>query len=231
MRISFVHGNVLIDQSKGQGNEPATANMPVTAGTVLRTGKDGLAEIEFENGSTVRMAEETALWFPSMTGTDTGSPVTALNPQSGTIYLDYRRAGGNVLYVRGALRMELLRNYCHLRISLTDSEAVIAVFDGSLTNSAGLNVGKGQTLRVDLKTNAILAATNGIDPAATDRWDRERQKYESAHSRPDVLPLTLAPRTGRAPTDERWADPVWNSMPDMPNMNSGTTVRTPTPPK
>ena len=55
VRLSQVDGDVQIDRNTGQGYEKAFLNLPVTQGTKLRTGQDARAEIEFENGSTLRI--------------------------------------------------------------------------------------------------------------------------------------------------------------------------------
>src|SRR5436305_810764 len=56
VRLSFVEGNVQMDQHDGRGLQKAFLNMPIGQGTVLLTRDEGRAEVEFENGSTIRIA-------------------------------------------------------------------------------------------------------------------------------------------------------------------------------
>src|SRR5579863_3047988 len=63
VRLSDVHGMVQIDKNSGLGFENAFANLPITQGTQLRARQNGRAEIEFEDGSTVRITPGTTLEF------------------------------------------------------------------------------------------------------------------------------------------------------------------------
>ena len=57
VRLSSVEGQVQIDRAAGEGLERAILNTPVVEGTRLVTGSDGLAEVEFENQSALRLTE------------------------------------------------------------------------------------------------------------------------------------------------------------------------------
>ena len=52
-------GTFKLTATPGQGYEKAFLNLPVTQGTKLRTGPDARAEIEFEDGSTLRITPGT----------------------------------------------------------------------------------------------------------------------------------------------------------------------------
>ena len=68
VRLSQVDGAVQIDRNTGQGFEKAFLNLPITQGTKIRTGADSRAEIEFEDGTTLRLTPNTAVEFPSLPG-------------------------------------------------------------------------------------------------------------------------------------------------------------------
>src|SRR6476620_7864348 len=72
VRLSQVDGDVQIDRNTGQGYEKAFLNLPVTQGTKLRTGTDSRAEIEFEDGTTLRLTPGTAVEFPELARRDSG---------------------------------------------------------------------------------------------------------------------------------------------------------------
>jgi len=55
VRLSEVKGEVQLDRQTGKGFENAMANLPVVEGEKLKTG-NGVAEVEFEDNSTVRLA-------------------------------------------------------------------------------------------------------------------------------------------------------------------------------
>src|SRR5271169_5705804 len=55
VRLSDVQGSVQIDKNSGLGFESAFLNLPVMQGARLRTRGNGRVEIEFEDGSTMRL--------------------------------------------------------------------------------------------------------------------------------------------------------------------------------
>src|ERR1700719_1393581 len=63
VRLSEVQGTVQIDRGAGDGFDKAFINLPVIEGAKLKTGKDGRAEVEFEDGSALRLAPDTEVEF------------------------------------------------------------------------------------------------------------------------------------------------------------------------
>src|SRR5437763_15694626 len=88
VRLSQVDGAVQADRNTGQGFEKAFLNMPVTQGMKLRTNTDGRAEIEFEDGSTLRMVPHTIVVFPELSLRETGAKATAVNIRGGPAYVN-----------------------------------------------------------------------------------------------------------------------------------------------
>src|ERR1700684_4507300 len=70
VRLSDVQGSVQIDKNAGLGYENAFDNLPVTQGTRLHTRDNGRAEIEFEDGSTMRITPNTTVEFNKLGLTD-----------------------------------------------------------------------------------------------------------------------------------------------------------------
>ena len=92
VRLSDVEGAVQIDRNTGQGFEKAFINLPITQGVTLRTGKDGFAAVEFEDGSTLRMTPETVVSFPELKRRDSGVKVSVASLQQGMAYISYASA-------------------------------------------------------------------------------------------------------------------------------------------
>jgi hypothetical protein len=90
VRLSYVEGDVRFN--RGDGNRPdlkkpweqAGINLPIEQGFALSTGNDGRAEIEFETGGIVYLAENSVLLFDQLTSTG-GVPATRLELVSGTL--------------------------------------------------------------------------------------------------------------------------------------------------
>jgi hypothetical protein len=75
VRLSYVDGKVQMERAYNQGLERAILNSPVIEGSRIVTGSDGLAEIEFENKTTVRLGEATEVRFRQLLVNDAGDKV------------------------------------------------------------------------------------------------------------------------------------------------------------
>src|SRR5262252_4474006 len=78
VRLSDVQGTVQIDRGAGQGFEKAFLNLPLVEGAKLKTGRDGRAEVEFEDGSALRLARDSQVEFPRLALADDGAKLTTV---------------------------------------------------------------------------------------------------------------------------------------------------------
>src|SRR5271166_3037995 len=72
VRLSDVQGTVQIDKNTGLGFENAFLNLPITQGTRLKTLQNGRAEVEFEDGSALRLAPNSTIEFSTLGLSDAG---------------------------------------------------------------------------------------------------------------------------------------------------------------
>src|SRR5216684_9212121 len=86
VRLSRADGQVLVSHPGGDGWEEALVNLPLQEGDTLAT-QGGFAEIEFENGATAYLAENSSLQFTQLGFSGSGR-VTQLNltQGAGTFY-------------------------------------------------------------------------------------------------------------------------------------------------
>src|SRR5437762_7129715 len=127
VRLSQVDGAVQADRNTGQGFEKAFLNMPVTQGMKLRTNADGRAEIEFEDGSTLRMVPHTIVVFPELSLRDSGAKATAVNIQDGTAYVNFTGKKEDDFTLSFAHEKVSLTKPAHFRIELGDTHATLAL--------------------------------------------------------------------------------------------------------
>src|SRR5580692_6529634 len=95
VRLSDVHGTVQIDKNSGLGFENAFVNLPITQGTQLRTRENGRAEVEFEDGSTLRVTPNTTIDFSRLGLSDAGKRVSALDLVEGRAYVNWLGKSGD----------------------------------------------------------------------------------------------------------------------------------------
>src|ERR1700685_2454185 len=95
VRLSSVEGQVQIDRATGQGLERAILNTPIVEGTRVVTGKDGLAEVEFENQTALRMTEDSEVKFSQLLMNDAGIKTHRMTVEKGIVYLDTASKGND----------------------------------------------------------------------------------------------------------------------------------------
>ncbi|MFB3915657.1 MAG: FecR domain-containing protein [Terriglobales bacterium] len=184
VRLSYVEGTVEIDRNIGQGFEKAIVNMPITQGTVLRTGADGRAEVQFENGSTVRLVPDSEVAFEQLKLQDSGAKVSHVVVNSGTAYFHLRHKGHDEFVVAFANRDIVLRKDAEFRVETGNSDVRLAVFKGDVNvEGAGeqVTVKKGDSLTFNRSSGEYSVAKN-IQPSEYDKWSKDRDQYEEQYS-------------------------------------------------
>ena len=184
VRLSLVDGEVQIDRNAGQGFEQAFLNLPITQGAKLRTGPGARAEVEFEDGSTLRMTPGTVVEFPGLALHDSGARASSVNLQQGTAYLNFKgRKGEEFALGFGSEKLALTRP-AHLRVELKDTTATLAVFKGDVDvegPSGRVEVEKKRSAIFDLAEGRSTLANN-LEPDPYDDWDKQQDQYQQRYS-------------------------------------------------
>src|SRR5712691_7794168 len=90
VRLSEVQGRVQMDRGTGDGFDKTFLNMPVVEGSRLKTGDDGRAEVEFEDGSALRIVPNSEVEFTRLALGDNGQKLNTMQLTAGTAYINYR---------------------------------------------------------------------------------------------------------------------------------------------
>lgn len=186
VRLSEVQGAVEIDRNAGQGFEKASPNMPMVEGTKLVTKADGRAEVEFEDGSTVRITPNTKIEFTALSLQDSGAKVSTVTLMEGLAYVDYTaKQKDNVFTV--IFKDEKVRpeEAAHFRVSLQEALAEIAVFRGELKVdglSGPVEVSKNKSLTFDLANGNKSTLAKNIEDDPFDAWDKQQSKYQQQYA-------------------------------------------------
>src|ERR1051325_572588 len=180
VRLSSVDGDVQVDRNTGQF-EKAFLNLPITEGVKVQTGRDGRAEIEFEDGSVVRLAPGALVQFSRLALKDSGTKASELKLQQGTAYVDFR---GNSEFSLDFGRESISpKDPAHFRVQMNDTNAVVAVFKGKIEvdgASGNVDVGKNDAVTFDL-ANHDQYETAKLEELPFDTWDKEQGKYHDAY--------------------------------------------------
>jgi hypothetical protein len=193
VRLSQVQGKVGMDRGAGHGVELAMQNMPIVEGMLLGTASDAsYAEVEFEDGSTMRLGPGTAVKFSQLVTRATGAKSTVVRVDRGTIFVSRENTKNDefTLAARGMRKMTV-QPATHMRVELEGTKTDVAVFSGSVAvegNGEPVMVGKKQTLSVDVADKSAAAeVAKGVDEGPYDGWDKDLQKYHDQYAKGNSL--------------------------------------------
>jgi hypothetical protein len=182
VRLSEVKGEVQIDRKIGQGFGSAMANLPVTEGARLKTG-NGVAEVEFEDNSTVRLAPNSLIEFPQLELLPSGAKASAVNVVQGMVYVSLVNTKGNQFTLTFGQEKLNLPPDTHIRLDMTASEAKLAVLHGDavVEGPAGsTDVGKNKTATFNLASQSEPVIAKSVADNALDPWDKNAVDYHKS---------------------------------------------------
>ena len=185
VRLSYIAGAVEVDRGTGHF-EPAIVNLPITQGMKLETKDDGRAEVEFEDGSALRFAPDTAVRFSRLSLRDSGGKVSVVQVTNGTAYADVTGADGNQLTLEFAHEKLTLTSAVRVRLGVDDSGASVAVLKGEIqieSPSGTVEAKKGQTANFDFTKDEKFSLAKNIQEYPYDSWDKQQDQFRQTYSK------------------------------------------------
>ena len=189
VRLSQASGKVELDRNTSLGFEAAFNNLPVTQGARLKT-NEGSAEVEFEDGSTLRLIPDTQVNFTQLGRSASGFTLSTINVLRGTVYVSLNKTKGNLFSLTSGDGMIKPRPGAHLRLEARDPESRLSVIGGTaeFINTAGSReVGKAKSLIFNTATHAPADLVAGVEDEPFDSWDEEQTEYQKRYSRGNAL--------------------------------------------
>ncbi|MGC2636337.1 MAG: DUF6600 domain-containing protein [Acidobacteriaceae bacterium] len=188
VRLSEARGAVQMDRGTGRGFEAAMQNLPIVEASQVETGI-GVAEIEFEDNSTVRLAPNTAVEFPLLERRASGATVTAVRVLRGMAYVSLTKspaASEEFTLLFGPEKLPLAPD-SHIRLEMKAAGATVAVLGGSVeVNGVAMNGADGamavpskRSITFAFAPNSEPVAAKGITPNALDSWDKQSTDYHA----------------------------------------------------
>ncbi len=185
IRLSYIDGTVQMDRATGQGLEKAILNTPVTEGVRLATGSDGLAEVEFENNSTVRLGENSEVRFTKLVVDDAGAKVNDIQLVRGTAYFDTKGSKDDIYRATVGDSVFAVHRDSQVRLSDETGNPKVSVLKGEVeleNQTQAVKVHKKETLTVEPGVASGYEVAKGVDAGPLDRWNEERSAYQTAYS-------------------------------------------------
>jgi hypothetical protein len=190
VRLSDVQGGVQIDKNTGLGFENAFLNLPITQGAQLRTQDNGRAEIEFEDGSTLRITPNTSIQFDTLNVNDAGKHISTVNLVQGRAYVNWLGKSGDEFTLAFAQDKIQLAQPAHFRVNASPSAAEVASFKNELevtTPSGETKIEKRKMVAFDADSDRPAAAKS-FEEDAFDQWDDQAISYHDQYSKNNSTP-------------------------------------------
>ena len=183
VRLSDLDGDVQIDH--GNGYEKALRNMPITQDVKLWTKAGGLAEVEFEDGSTVRLTPNTQVDFPQLSLRDSGAKVSTIELTQGTAYFNIGKQKKDEFTVAFGNQRISIKDAATFRLDNNGTQAKLSVTKGELQvqGPAGeAKVAKNHTLNINLSGQETYELAKGVSPDEYDKWNRQEGRFQNQYN-------------------------------------------------
>jgi FecR protein len=181
VRMSEVRGGVQLDRSTGRGFETAMANLPIVEKNCLRTDQ-GVAEVEFEDNSTLRLAPDSVVEFPQLERKADGGTISTVRLVRGTAYVSLVKSKGNEFHLAFDKQNALLPPGTHIRLQADAATASFAVFDGSAQvegPEGTVQIARKETVLFHLVDQSQPTVERQISAQTYDSWDKDATGYHA----------------------------------------------------
>jgi hypothetical protein len=183
VRLSETTGEVEIDRNTGAGFETALLNLPIVEGCKLRAAA-GFAEVELEDGSTLRIAPFTTVEFEQLRLQPSGSTVSSVHVEIGTVYVSTARTKGNSFILSFADEKVHLQPSTHVRLFRQGQWTSVAALHGKVTveTPTGVTTVSKQTMNFHL-LDPVQVSQNKNAAAPYDDWDQQAIEYQDHYAK------------------------------------------------
>lgn len=185
-RLTFLHGNVTVTQPGQAEAIPAQTNLPLLAGVLLTTADDGQAEVEFEDGSGVRLTPNTAMELESLTLEPNGVAESKLRLVHGVVFLELRAT--NLYQYTFSAGDDLLRptENSTVRVDFDEPPPTFSVLAGSvrIEGPQGLqaDVRAGENLRPDVDDPGQYHRNQGTLQDSWTQWNEDMDQAAASEA-------------------------------------------------
>ena len=207
IRLTSVDGQVRIAQDNQLLADPALDNTPLFEGTQVLTSDDGRAELQFEDGSVVRITPNSSVRLVVLRGQGANCD-TEIVLEGGLGYFELQGEGSaKPIRVRFGDSLVTAAGFSVLRINLDSLPGELAVFSGNAHLERGaammLDLHGGESVTLNGADPSRYNLAESIEPDSWDAWNSDRDQ---------VLTAAAAARTGAANNLADSNNPAWNDL-------------------
>ena len=187
VRLSQTRGDVQLDRHIDRGYEAAFANLPITQHAQLKTG-EGVAEIEFEDNSSLRVTPNTIVDFPELRRTPEGATVSTVHVVQGLVFVSLANSKGNTFTLAYGARRLALAPAAHVELSVSDAASRVAVLEGAarVEDASGATVSeiakKHSAFLDPASSTAAPTEVAKVEKTPYDDWDKSSVDYHKQYA-------------------------------------------------
>lgn len=180
IRLSYVEGQVQLSQGNTILAERAIANTPIFEGSRITTAEDGRAEIQFEDGSVVRIPPNSSLTLSVLRQRDAVGEAE-LTLSSGLGYFELQGdTASSVIRVNFGGSIVTTTGFTVVRINLDNPPGEVAVFSGNAhlerVNALSLDLHGGESIALSASEPSHYNLAETIEPDSWDAWNSDRDQ-------------------------------------------------------
>ena len=182
VRLSYVHGTVAIKRPGASEWAKAMVNTPIQEGFSLSTSSDSYAEVQFENGSTARLGELSAIDFSQLALARDGNKLNRMTFTQGYATFHFVPEKGDVYAVRVANTTLTPRGKSEFRTDVNQNQLHVEVFNGAVEvegPSGSTKLGKDKVLDYDTQAAQAFNIHEGIQKDSWDQWSEARDRQST----------------------------------------------------
>jgi hypothetical protein len=176
-RLSFTQGDVQV-QRTGEDWQTAEINLPLQQGFRLAT-TDGRAEVQFESGLILRLAEDSILEFTELDNGQNSGRITRLNLTQGTIIVTADLRPTDSFSVDAPNVHVMVQQPSRFRVDTTQGDSWVGIFAGDVmvkTGTGETKVTKGHTFHITGQDPNQVSIDMNAAPDDFDQWAGNRDQ-------------------------------------------------------
>jgi hypothetical protein len=216
-RLSFVEGGVQLSQGNQVIADPALVNTPLFEGAQITAKEDGKAELQFDDGSVVRLSPNSSLKINALRQDGAGSRAE-LQLKSGLAYFEFQGdTSADRMVVHFGQSAVTASGFTVLRLSLDNLPGELAVFSGNIHLERGstlsLDLHGGESLSLNATDSNLYNLAETIEPDSWDAWNADRDQELTSQEATRTAASSSAPNSSNPAWSDLDANGNWYDVP------------------
>src|SRR5438105_8982432 len=178
-RLGEIDGSAETQIHPSEPWRPALRNAPLLESSWVRTGGTSHAEVELDDGSVLRLGENSICELADYTRLSTGQRISHISLDRGVAYFNGESNWRDALILSMPAAQVAIRRGSRVRLEAGADFSQLAVLEGEARLSSAaieLNVPEGKMLRLELARSDKFHLLPEVAPLESDAWSLTRDK-------------------------------------------------------